>query len=95
MSDDMKLYVHDKTGNYYILFGTAVDCTNSRDGAEVAVYARPVNGRLKFFVRDIGEFRDKFTESSKKWKLERMFYGDVLLVRDTEESPYREANCGY
>jgi len=36
-----------------------VDCTNSRDGAMVAIYCEPDDGHL-VFVRDMNEFNEKF-----------------------------------
>lgn len=49
-------WVHKKTGNTYKLITLAIDCTNVRDGTEVAVYT---NGD-KVFVREKNEFIQKF-----------------------------------
>ena len=53
------MYVHKKTGNRYRLLAHAVDCTNSRDGTMVAVYAPDYNGHT-VYVRELTEFEEKF-----------------------------------
>ncbi len=50
-------WTHNKTGNGYKLISIGIDCTNSRDGTEVAIYT---NGD-KVFVREWKEFQEKFT----------------------------------
>lgn len=58
MTSDIKTAVHNKTGNiYHVLYDSAIDCTNSRDGTEVVVYYR--DGKV--FVREKQEFCRKFT----------------------------------
>lgn len=48
---------HKKTGNIYErIVGTAIDCTNSRDGTKCVLYMR--DGKL--FVREEEEFNEKF-----------------------------------
>ncbi len=54
----MIIAIHKKTGNKYtVLYDTALDCTNSRDGTEVVVYTRDD----KVFVREKQEFMEKFS----------------------------------
>lgn len=53
-------FVHRKTGNRYLSFGTAIDCTNGRDGTPVILYSRAeIFGA---YVRERGEFYEKFRE---------------------------------
>ena len=52
-------YRHLKTGNLYQVLTRAIDATNARDGNTVVVYFRPESPG-HFFVRDEGEFNEKF-----------------------------------
>ena len=47
---------HLKTGNIYMFLSSAIECTNSREELEYAIYARAG----KVFVREWTEFWDKF-----------------------------------
>ena len=48
-----------KKGTYYTLLDKGIDCTNSRDGTEVAIYCqRGCNKRI--YVREWEEFLHKF-----------------------------------
>jgi hypothetical protein len=53
-------YTHNKTGNYYFLLNTAIDCTDSREGKIIAIYC-PVDDENKIYVRDLDEFHERFT----------------------------------
>lgn len=53
-------WLHKKTGNEYKLITIAIDCTNVRDGTEVAVYTDGIN----VFVREKAEFLQKFMPDS-------------------------------
>lgn len=55
-------YIHNKTGNRYRLLAFGTDCTNSRNGTPVAVYC-PDDNEHSIYVRDLAEFREKFTEA--------------------------------
>lgn len=57
------IYRNKKTSEEYVLLGTAVDCTNSRDGDLVVIYcAREDGGGM--FVRARDEFFEKFESST-------------------------------
>lgn len=56
----MTKYRHKKTGNIYLVFASAVDCTNSRDGTIVIVYRPAVTGNEHLYVREEREFYEKF-----------------------------------
>jgi len=51
--------VNLKTGARYRILYYATDCTNSRDGTPVVVYANE-NALDRVFVRDLVEFEKKF-----------------------------------
>ena len=53
------LYRHLKTGNLYRLIAEGRDCTNARDGEQVAIYCRD-GEQHPFFVRELTEFHQKF-----------------------------------
>lgn len=59
----MDIYLHNKTGNKYLLVSQAIDCTNAREGVPMAVYCR-LDDRTALYVRDFFEFKEKFTKSS-------------------------------
>ena len=50
-------YVHNKTGNVYMVIGASTNETNNNDGQIMIHYCR--HGRS--FVREISEFKEKFT----------------------------------
>lgn len=52
-------YRHKKTGSLYVMLSQAIDCTNSRDGTPVVVYA-PKGDMARVYVRDESEFNEKF-----------------------------------
>lgn len=52
-------YIHNKTGNIYIMDSEAIDATNSRDGQIVVIYR---NNKGEIFVREKNEFLQKFTK---------------------------------
>ena len=55
-------YLNKKTGNIYRVIGVAQDVTNVRDGNAVVIYERyAADYSMKFFVRDLDEFKVKFT----------------------------------
>ena len=63
MNDNLKYFVHEKTGNLYtMILDDATDCTNSRDGLKVVIYQKD----NKTFVRDVNEFYKRFEEISFK-----------------------------
>ncbi len=51
--------VHLKTGNRYRILHYGTDCTNSRDGVQVVIYARE-EFLDKIYVRELEEFERKF-----------------------------------
>lgn len=53
-----KHFKHTKSQHIYRVLHVAIDATNCRDGGVVVVYERA----SMVFVRDIGEFLEKFTE---------------------------------
>ena len=53
-------YKHNKTGNIYVLTGTAIDATNARADNVVAVY-HAEGLPTPVYVRDWQEFVEKFT----------------------------------
>jgi hypothetical protein len=52
-------YRNKKNGNVYLRRHDAIDCTNSRDGTPVVVYA-PEARPDELFVREMAEFLVKF-----------------------------------
>lgn len=62
MQNDKNIWVHNKTGNYYlVLEENAIDCTNSRADSACVIYSK--DGKV--FVRDKDEFVSKFTLLAK------------------------------
>lgn len=70
-----RVFRHNKSGEVYELVGLAIECTNARVGynnldyaigkpeeGAVAVYRLYSTGTSPLFVRDYGEFLEKFTE---------------------------------
>lgn len=59
------LWKHTKTGNLYVIFYLATNCTNAQDGQSMVIYRRS-NPNLsssidfKYFVRELEEFKQKF-----------------------------------
>lgn len=51
---------HKKTGNAYILLGIQADCTNTREGNQVALYVRADTPNALPYPRDLVEFWEKF-----------------------------------
>lgn len=62
----MQLFRHNKTGNIYVLLHIGKDCTNCREGAQVAVYRYRGSDNGEIFVRELSEFYEKFTEVFEK-----------------------------
>ena len=61
MSGD-NLYVHNKTGNLYILVQTdVIECTNGREDKKYVVYCSTATP-VKVFCREQDEFYQKFTK---------------------------------
>ena len=55
-------YLNKKTGNVYRVIGVAADATNVRDGNAVVIYERfVIETSIELFVRDLDEFKVKFT----------------------------------
>lgn len=55
-------YLNKKTGNIYRVIGVAQDATNIREGNAVVIYKRYSAGySTELFVRDLDEFKVKFT----------------------------------
>ena len=54
-------YLNKKTGNAYRVIGVAADATNTRDGNAVVIYERFAIESIELFVRDLDEFKMKFT----------------------------------
>lgn len=55
-------YLNKKTGYVYRVLGVATDATNARDGNTVVIYERyAADYSMEFFVRDLDEFKVKFT----------------------------------
>ena len=54
-------YRNIKNNNVYIVLGSAIDCTNERDGTDVVVYY-PENKKDFLCVREKTEFLTKFIE---------------------------------
>lgn len=56
------IWKNNRHGTEYLVRGTAVDCTNERDGIVVVVYHKYNDYQnVKYFVRDAEEFKTKFT----------------------------------
>ncbi|NCC29377.1 MAG: hypothetical protein EOM22_14885 [Gammaproteobacteria bacterium] len=55
----MRLVTHIKTGREYQYLGTAVDCTNARDGVVAVLYRRKDNPD-RVFAREQCEFWETF-----------------------------------
>lgn len=63
---EVGVYIHNKTGNEYLVICTATDCTNQRDGTKCVIYYLLDDfPETKYFVREINEFKDKFTFDRK------------------------------
>lgn len=61
MIDGVTRFRNKKTGRIYILMHCSIDCTNSRDGTHVVIYCDELD-QENVYVRDRGEFFDKFEE---------------------------------
>ena len=57
------IYMNNNTGKKYIVDELAIDCTNDRDGTRCVVYhVHDFSlGRNMYFVRELEEFKAKFT----------------------------------
>lgn len=53
-------YLHNKTGRRYTVLAIGTDCTNSRDGVAVMIYA-PNDCPFSVCVREVAEFEAKFS----------------------------------
>lgn len=58
----MRYFIHNKTGNIYILIHIAEECTNGSEGIPVAVYRYKEEDNGKVYTRLLSEFYEKFTE---------------------------------
>lgn len=59
---ELGVYIHNKTGNEYLVRGNATDCTNKRDGTKCVIYHLYDDfPETNYFVREINEFKEKFT----------------------------------
>jgi hypothetical protein len=68
-----QVWVNNKNGEFYEIICIATEATNSREGTSSVVYKK----RKDFFVRDIAEFLEKFTQSD----IEVSFYdGEKYLI---------------
>ena len=65
LNDDLMAghkYLNKKTSNIYRVIGVAKDQTNTREGHAVVLYERFASDySTEFFVRDLDEFKVKFT----------------------------------
>ena len=59
-----KIFVHNKTGNKYMVLNEAIDSTNIRNDLDVIIYAPIDSPDTAWYVREYYEFMDKFTEIS-------------------------------
>lgn len=53
-------FIHHKSGRRYLLLAFAIDCTNARNGKEVAIYC-PDDNEHTIYVRELDEFNAKFS----------------------------------
>ena len=61
--DKIGWYRHNKTGHIYcVLCDDAIECTNGREEKRYVIYTRA----SKIFVREYGEFMQKFTAVKKE-----------------------------
>lgn len=56
----MEVYIHNKTGDKYLVISAAIDCTNAREGTPMVVYCK-FGDKSTIYVRDFYEFQEKFT----------------------------------
>ena len=55
------IFIHNKTGNKYLVVGKAINSTYKNEGKSMVIY-HPVNSSSGFFVREETEFNEKFQE---------------------------------
>ena len=53
---------NNKNGNLYNVIGTGIDCTNVRNGLPVVLYQWNEGTTVKYGVRELQEFQEKFTK---------------------------------
>lgn len=60
------MWIHNKTGDTYVLVDWVVNCTNDRDKERMVVYRKIENGVVQdhAWVRNIDEFHLKFTQTT-------------------------------
>lgn len=59
------LFKNKKNGKTYRYLAVGIDCTNSRDGTMVVIYC-PDDDDHSVYVREYGEFYEKFEELSEE-----------------------------
>lgn len=60
---EYSLWIHNKTGDKYVLVDWVKNCTNDRDTERMVAYRKLENGVVQeqVYVRNLDEFRLKFT----------------------------------
>lgn len=62
--EDIREYVHKKTGNRYVKLGIAINATNAQDGQIMVLYQKK-SKKGSLFIREESEFCEKFIPVDK------------------------------